>query len=468
MTLKRKDILYKYVICDAVMALLAWAILNGIRTMEMLRTDKFSYLFLLPEYNAKIVYPLIPFFWFFLHWMSGYYNNVWFKSRVSELITTMLTTIIGSTILFFSIIVDDAVSDYSVYLQSYFTLIGLQFTFTYIVRLAITAKNAERINKGEIGFNTLILGVGGRASKLYSDLLSTPKSTGYIVKGFVQMEPSAEIKIPQDMVLGTGNELSEIIRKFSVSQVIIAIENITEKKIYSIIGTIGQTGVGIKFIPSKYQLVTGSVKLDTIYGIPMVDLSAIKMNDCEVNFKRFFDVVLSVFAIILLSPLYIFLFIAVGKEPIYSQERIGRHGKTFLIYKFRSMILNAETDTPMLSSNDDSRITKLGRFMRKYRLDELPQFYNVIKGNMSLVGPRPERQYFVEQIVKEAPYYYMLQNVKPGITSWGMVKFGYANTVEQMVERASYDMLYLENASLLLDIRIMIYTVKTICTGRGM
>ncbi|MCQ2350871.1 MAG: sugar transferase [Paludibacteraceae bacterium] len=466
--MKKRSILYKYVVCDAVMALLAWAILNGIRTMAALRTDEFSYLFLLPEYNAKIVYPLIPFFWFFLHWMSGYYNDVWFKSRVSELVTTILTTIIGSTILFFLIIVDDAVSDYSVYLQSYFTLIGLQFTFTYTARLAITVKSAERINKGEIGFNTLILGVGEKAAKLYKDLLSTPKSTGYIVKGFVNMESSTEIKVPHNKVLGTGKELLEIIGEFSVSQVIIAVENITDKKIYSIIGTVGQTGVGIKFIPSKYHLVTGSVKLDTIYGIPMIDLSAIKMNDWEVNFKRFFDIALSVLAIILLSPLYVFFFIAVGKKPIYSQERVGQHGRIFSIYKFRSMILNAETDTPMLSSNDDPRITRLGRFMRKYRLDELPQFFNVINGDMSLVGPRPERQYYVEQIVKLAPYYYMLQNVKPGITSWGMVKFGYANTVEQMVERASYDMLYLENASLLLDLKIMIYTVKTICTGKGM
>ena len=131
------------------------------------------------------------------------------------------------------------------------------------------------------------------------------------------------------------------------------------------------------------------------------------------------------------------------------------------------MYVDAEDGGPKLSHEEDSRITHFGAIMRKYRLDELPQFWNVLKGDMSLVGPRPERKYFIDQIVQRAPYYYLLHNVKPGITSLGMVKYGYASTVDQMLERLEYDIIYYENMSLALDITILVYTIKTVVTGKG-
>jgi lipopolysaccharide/colanic/teichoic acid biosynthesis glycosyltransferase len=189
------------------------------------------------------------------------------------------------------------------------------------------------------------------------------------------------------------------------------------------------------------------------------------------SFKRFFDILLSLIAIVILTPVYIFCYLGVlfsSKGPvIYKQERIGINGKPFTIPKFRSMRIGAENGTPMLSSKDDNRVTPFGKFLRKVRLDEIPQFFSVLKGDMSLVGPRPERQYYIDQIAQRAPHYRLLLKVKPGITSWGQVKYGYAESVDQMIERLKFDILYLENMSLAMDFKIIAYTLLTVIKGSG-
>ena len=188
--------------------------------------------------------------------------------------------------------------------------------------------------------------------------------------------------------------------------------------------------------------------------------------------RQFFDIVISLFSLIILSPLILILalFIRIsGKGPvIYSQDRIGKNGKPFVIYKFRSMIYNAEAGSPMLSGINEERITRIGRYLRKYRIDEIPNFINVLKGEMAIVGPRPERQFFIDQIVKRNPEFMILLRIKPGITSWGQVKYGYASNVDEMLERLEYDLYYIKNRSLWFDVKIFLYTIGTVLKGKGL
>ena len=265
----------------------------------------------------------------------------------------------------------------------------------------------------------------------------------------------------------TGNQFIVIIDEWDV---LIRDESKNNKVLLGVLYSLYRYKRPIKVLADRFNMLS-KIQLRTIRGIPLVDVTDNNFSPAEQNIKLFLDKVCSVVALLLLSPLFAYIAWRVKKDspgPVFfRQERIGYLGQPFWMYKFRTMYVNAEENGPSLSSEDDLRVTPFGRIMRKYRLDELPQFWNVLKGDMSLVGPRPERKYFIDEIVKTAPYYYLLHNVRPGITSLGMVKYGYAASVDKMVERIEYDILYYENMSLTLDLTILIYTVKTVITGKG-
>jgi len=336
----------------------------------------------------------------------------------------------------------------------------------------LTSITAYRIHHRIIGFNTIIVGSDKNAITLYNDIESQTKSAGNKFIGFVHVKNTGEYHLSEYIPhLGHYKNILNIIHSDKVEEVIIAIEPSEHKTIDKILTEINGANVVIKVIPDMQDILLGSVKMTAIWDAPLIQISPELMPIWQQSIKRVMDIAVSLIVLIVFSPIYLITGILVkmsSSGPVfYSHNRVGLHGKSFKMHKFRSMFVNAETNGPQLSSKNDPRITPFGRFMRKVRLDEIPQFYNVLKGDMALVGYRPERQFFIEQITKTAPHYRLLFKVKPGITSWGQVKYGYAENVEQMINRLKYDILYLENMSLSVDLKILIYTVLIIVQGRG-
>ncbi len=308
---------------------------------------------------------------------------------------------------------------------------------------------------------------------MVKELIDPHLTQGFIVKGFVSYNGDADDHILKDLIpsLGTYADLPKRIAEYNIEEVIIGIESSKHAEINKVTNVLEDQPVTLKIIPDLFDLMSGQVRMNNVIGTALIEINHDVMPQWQIVTKRLMDIFVSLFVLIVFSPLFLIVASMVAfssKGPIfYKQIRLGLKAKPFHILKFRTMFVDAEHLGPQLSSHNDKRITPLGRVLRKYRLDEIPQFFNVLIGEMSLVGPRPERKFFVDQIVKIAPHYRHLHRVKPGITSWGQVKFGYAENVEQMVERLKFDILYIENRSIAVDVRILIYTVMTILQGRG-
>ena len=463
----------KYIAADYFASALAWTMLYIFRK-AVIEPAKYGYK--IPVFNFDRHYYLaiiiVPLYWFILFWLFGSYKNIYRKSRIRELGQTFTLSIIGILPLFFLLLLDDIVRTYSDYRDTFLFLLSAQFILTASFRLILLTSVKRKLKKRKIGYNTLLVGGNKKALKLYNELENEKYSQGYLIKGYLTIDEEADPGLAGNLPhFGNFTDVQEIIKTQKIEEVILAVETSEHHRINNILSLLEGQDTIIKAIPDMYDIITGSVKMNYIFGTALIEVMPEIMPTWQKNVKRIIDIAASILIFILLSPLYLFMAIGVrlsSKGPIfYKQERIGWHGKPFMIYKFRSMYTDAEKYGPALSSDDDPRITKFGRFLRMYRLDEFPQFWNVLIGDMSLVGPRPERQYFIDQIVKIAPHYHHLHKVKPGITSWGQIKFGYAENVEQMVERMKFDILYIENMSIAMDIKIVFYTVLIMMQGRG-
>lgn len=426
---RRKKYQLIYMLVDFMSAMLVWMAFLLFRWLiyegRMFSVDTV----LIPMFNFYWPLVLYPLGCLFVYYLSGYYLRPLRRPYSRELRRTLVSSLIISVGAFFLIVIDDPINGhYDRYLTSLLVLFVLQFFGCYLPRLLVT----------------------------------------YIAHTFDDRAPRRYTIRSKDEVI----EFEKAHAQQAYDEVILDLKSKNkEEEMYMLISRLYPANVEISVVPSLYDMLTGAAVIADVADQPLIPITEHKMNDAGLCIKRAFDVVVSLMALILLSPIYILVAIAVwstSSGPIfYLQERIGLHGIPFSIIKFRTMRMHAEKDMPQLSLHNDPRVTRVGKFLRKYRLDELPQFWNILRGEMSIVGPRPERRYFINQIEEQAPYYCMIYKIRPGLTSWGPIKVGYTDTLDKMIRRLNYDIVYVENMSLGLDLKIMFYTLGVIFKGKG-
>lgn len=422
MTLRRRQQIW-YILADLISSELVWLCFLAFRWMVYDGRVESLKDVLVPAFNfwpPLIVYPIVC---MGIYYLSGYYLRPFQKPLWREFLRTFFSALIISLLFFFIIIIDDVVVDYHRYWGSLGVLFALQFILSYIPRVTITLLSRRR------------------------GIMRT--RTVHSMAEAEQLHPGEQDEVIIDLPDGY-----------------------TDRELYALIARLYPLSCEISMIPRVYDMLTGAARIGQLDRPSLIRITDYHMTDAELCIKRAFDIVASALGLILLSPLFALIALQVklsSRGPVfYSQERIGLYGLPFHIYKFRTMVTDAEADgVPQITHDNDPRITKIGHWLRKYRLDELPQLWNILRGDMSIVGPRPERPFFIEQIMKEAPYYCLLYKVRPGLTSWGPIRVGYTDTMEKMIERLNCDIVYVENMSLLLDLKILFFTTGVIIKGKG-
>jgi len=416
---------------------------------------------------------LISLFWVLLYYLFGFYHDIYRKSRIKEFLNLLHATFWGCIFVFLTTLLDDiGVNEYHKYYKILLLYFLLHFGLGSITKFFCISRIKHLIKHGVVSFNCLLV---GNLEKVQSSMIELIKANHILGLKFIGFVHSSEVPIEDKTSnirhWGDSSHILKVIRRCSVDRVVICIDPTEHLKIKELTNLLAGSGTKVSVMPDLYQILIGSVKVEHVLGVPLIDIDHDLMPFWQTVVKRWLDIFVSSIVMILGLPFFLAFIIVTkytSRGPVFFvQQRVGLNGKIFNMVKFRSMYIDAEQEGPALATDNDPRTTSWGKFMRKARIDELPQFWHVFMGDMSLVGPRPERQYFIDQITEYAPEYRHLHKIRPGITSLGQVKYGYAENIDQMLERLKYDLLYIENMSIANDFRILYFTVMTVLEGKG-
>jgi exopolysaccharide biosynthesis polyprenyl glycosylphosphotransferase len=436
-------------------------------------TDSINEILRAYDTNFASVGIVLSFYWVFMFVITGLYKKLYLVSRLDEFFKVLKSTALGSLMLYFLLDIssNEAFEKVKILVLLYW---GFTFSISALNRFVIRTVQRFYARRGKGLHRTVIIGTGYNAKVAYDDLMRN-RTLGMDVMGYVQVNgksPEPETGIEADQVIGHLDDIDDIINKNQIQDVLVAIEPDRRGELVEVISKVDKPDITLKLLPDFHQLVSGLNKTNQIFGLPFIEISPQPMPLWERAIKRLMDILVSILVLILGAPIFLVIAIIIkltSKGPvIYAQERVGRNGKTFTMFKFRTMKQDAEADSgPMWATENDPRVTKVGYWLRKLRLDEMPQLLNVLSGSMSLVGPRPERPHFVDQFKVQIPLYTRRLRVRPGITGWAQVKWKYDESLADVKEKTKYDLYYVENISLMMDMKILINTILTMVKGKG-
>ena len=429
--------------------------------------------------KGDLIYPLfIPVlhtpFWIVMLLLAGMYRERHASSRLDESVSLIKVVTVGVLILAFSVFIDLWEQEGSRFgLAVYWALFLGMIVFG---RIIVRSVQKALILRGHGNHRALVVGWTDQVERLYQDVAKYPAAGIQIV---------GAVRLGQKDVLSSNGEdlqnqhpahaieqLPDLIDELLVHDVLIALGSKDNKELSEVLRLCDGKNVTLKIVPDFYSVIGGMARTEHIYGLPLIEVLPIPMPAWQQYTKRLIDLVVALLVLVIGLPLWIGITIAIATTSkggaIYRQNRVGRKGRTFTMYKFRTMRQDAEAQTgPVWASKDDPRYTPVGGWLRRTRLDEIPQLWNVLRGDMSLVGPRPERPYFVEKLIGKIPLYNRRHRIRPGITGWAQVMWHYDSSLEDVQQKVKFDLYYIENMSLSMDLKILLRTFQAVISGGG-